>query len=134
MNGQAPPGIITLEELGRWRCGGCGAWNGEESAAKKALADIKAGSGPAEAVSDTEADVEHPSSVSTAEGTDDGVIVTKEEDQDQVESGSSSGAETHGEEVGDAQEDEEEAQPEPVPVSAPKTRSQNATRRRGRKG
>lgn len=119
----------TLEELGRWRCGGCGAWNGEESAAKKALADIKAGSGPVEGVSDAEADVEHPSSVS---GTDDGVIVTKEEGQDQIETGSSSGAETPNEEVGDEQDDEEELQPKPVPV--PATRSQNATRRRGRKG
>ncbi|OJJ06659.1 hypothetical protein ASPVEDRAFT_140942 [Aspergillus versicolor CBS 583.65] len=131
VNGQAPPGMKTLEELGRWRCGGCGAWNGEESAAKKALADIKAESGPVEAVSDAEADVEHPSSVS---GTDDGVIVTKEEGQDQIETGSSSGAETPNEEAGDEQDDEEEVQPEPVPVPAPKTRSQNATRRRGRKG
>lgn len=126
----------TLEELGRWRCGGCGAWNGEESATKKALADIKAGSDPAEAVSDAEADAKHPSSVSTGDGTDDGVLVTKEEDQDQIETGSSSGAETPGEDVVDEQEDEEEVQPEPapVPVPAPKTRSQNATRRRGRKG
>ncbi len=30
VNGQAPPGIRTLEEVGRWRCGSCGAWNGIE--------------------------------------------------------------------------------------------------------
>jgi hypothetical protein len=41
VNGQTPPGIKTLEEIGRWRCGSCGAWNGEESEAKKMLADIK---------------------------------------------------------------------------------------------
>ncbi|KAL4914387.1 hypothetical protein BDW62DRAFT_144540 [Aspergillus aurantiobrunneus] len=131
VNGQAPPGMKSLEELGRWRCGGCGAWNGEESAAKKALADIKAGSqsGAAtdhtETASDAEAegDAEHPPSSSIGDGIDDGVIVTKDDqdqDQDQVESQSSSGAETPYEEAGD----------EP----APKTRSQHATRRRGRRG
>ncbi|KZZ97944.1 hypothetical protein AAP_00205 [Ascosphaera apis ARSEF 7405] len=28
VNGQAPPGAKTLEDIGRWRCGFCGAWNG----------------------------------------------------------------------------------------------------------
>ncbi|KAK5938924.1 hypothetical protein PMZ80_009116 [Knufia obscura] len=28
VNGQAPPGVKTIEELGRWRCQSCGAWNG----------------------------------------------------------------------------------------------------------
>ncbi|KAL4778413.1 hypothetical protein BJX76DRAFT_352642 [Aspergillus varians] len=128
VNGQAPPGVKTLEELGRWRCGGCGAWNGEESAAKKALADIKAESGHVEAISDAEGDAEHRSSASTGDGTDDAVMVTKEEDQDQdeLESQSSSDAETPYEEA------EDDQQPEPQP--APKMRSQHATRRRGRKG
>ncbi|KAH7401709.1 hypothetical protein BKA66DRAFT_451281 [Pyrenochaeta sp. MPI-SDFR-AT-0127] len=30
VNGQAPPGARTLEDVGRWRCGGCSAWNGKE--------------------------------------------------------------------------------------------------------
>lgn len=30
VNGQAPPGTRSLEELGRWRCSGCHAWNGKE--------------------------------------------------------------------------------------------------------
>ncbi|CBX91079.1 hypothetical protein IAQ61_002541 [Plenodomus lingam] len=30
VNGQAPPGARTLEDVGRWRCGGCHAWNGKE--------------------------------------------------------------------------------------------------------
>lgn len=34
VNGQAAPGLKTLEEVGRWRCGGCGAWNGVETVAK----------------------------------------------------------------------------------------------------
>lgn len=32
VNGQAPPGVKTLEELGRWRCQSCGAWNGVQAA------------------------------------------------------------------------------------------------------
>ena len=30
VNGQAPPGVRTLEDIGRWRCGSCGEWNGRE--------------------------------------------------------------------------------------------------------
>lgn len=30
VNGQAPPGARTPEDIGRWRCGGCSAWNGTE--------------------------------------------------------------------------------------------------------
>jgi hypothetical protein len=30
VNGQAPPGARTLEDVGKWRCGGCKAWNGKE--------------------------------------------------------------------------------------------------------
>ena len=41
VNGQAPPGVKTPEELGRWRCFNCGAWNGEEDVASKVVADIR---------------------------------------------------------------------------------------------
>ncbi|OJD13313.1 hypothetical protein AJ78_06217 [Emergomyces pasteurianus Ep9510] len=41
VNGQAAPGIRSLEEIGRWRCGSCGALNGEESETRKALAGIQ---------------------------------------------------------------------------------------------
>lgn len=44
VNGQAPPGVKTPEELGRWRCSGCGAWNGVESEAAKVVKEITAGS------------------------------------------------------------------------------------------
>jgi hypothetical protein len=37
VNGLAPPGIKTPEELGKWRCSGCGAWNGEEYEAARLL-------------------------------------------------------------------------------------------------
>ncbi|PGG97952.1 hypothetical protein GX51_07065 [Blastomyces parvus] len=41
VNGQAAPGIRSLEEVGRWRCGSCGALNGIESEMNKALAGIQ---------------------------------------------------------------------------------------------
>ncbi|EQL30564.1 hypothetical protein BDFG_06958 [Blastomyces dermatitidis ATCC 26199] len=41
VNGQAAPGIRSLEEIGHWRCGSCGALNGEESETNKALAGIQ---------------------------------------------------------------------------------------------
>lgn len=34
VNGQAPPGTKSLSELGKWRCLGCGATNGENEAVK----------------------------------------------------------------------------------------------------
>lgn len=40
VNGQAPPGVRTLEELGRWRCSSCGAWNGGESEGAKVVEQI----------------------------------------------------------------------------------------------
>lgn len=41
VNGQAPPGVKRLEDVGKWRCGGCGTMNGEESEAKKIVTRIK---------------------------------------------------------------------------------------------
>ncbi|KAI9742743.1 MAG: hypothetical protein M1818_003472 [Claussenomyces sp. TS43310] len=41
VNGQAPPGVKRLEELGKWRCNACGAWNGEEDESAKIVAEIK---------------------------------------------------------------------------------------------
>lgn len=41
VNGQAPPGIKTPEELGRWRCGSCGNWNGVESETTKILSSLR---------------------------------------------------------------------------------------------
>jgi hypothetical protein len=37
VNGLAPPGIKTPEQLGKWRCSGCSAWNGEEYEAVKLI-------------------------------------------------------------------------------------------------
>lgn len=47
VNGQAPPGTTSLGELGKWRCFGCGAVNGEESEAAKVVNELKASIGEA---------------------------------------------------------------------------------------
>ena len=41
VNGQAPPGVKQLEDTGKWRCSSCGTMNGEETEAKKLVAEIK---------------------------------------------------------------------------------------------
>lgn len=41
VNGQAPPGVKSLEEVGRWKCGGCGAWNGVESEAANLMQEMR---------------------------------------------------------------------------------------------
>jgi hypothetical protein len=35
VNGLAPPGSLTLEEVGKWKCSGCGNWNGIEAPVSK---------------------------------------------------------------------------------------------------
>lgn len=41
VNGQAPPGARTLEDVGRWRCGGCSAWNGKEKPQEDVVGLVK---------------------------------------------------------------------------------------------
>jgi len=41
VNGQAPPGTKSPADLGKWRCFGCGAWNGEEDEAVKVVKEMK---------------------------------------------------------------------------------------------
>ncbi|KAL4945767.1 hypothetical protein BDV06DRAFT_184127 [Aspergillus oleicola] len=132
VNGQAPPGMKSLEELGRWRCGGCGAWNGVESPASKALSDIgmggKAGSrvDSGENGSDEDsvgAERRSSSSMGDVTGTDDDVIVTKEEDAEQDKE-ENDGVESQSSSAG--AEGAEEEEPESRP--GPKTRSQRKRR------
>lgn len=40
VNGQAPPGVKRLEDIGQWRCSSCGTMNGEESEARHIVAQI----------------------------------------------------------------------------------------------
>lgn len=37
VNGQAPPGVKSLEDVGKWRCSSCGAMNGVESESTKVV-------------------------------------------------------------------------------------------------
>ncbi|KAJ5695223.1 hypothetical protein N7536_005635 [Penicillium majusculum] len=101
VNGQAPPGIKTPEELGRWRCGSCGAWNGVESEATKMLNNLRQDAVPAEGtwepVSKAEADTQ------SSESTEEGVMVTSSEEE-QVNS------------IGSDAEDQTEEGPKPAPV------------------
>ncbi len=41
VNGQAPPGVMRLEDVGKWRCAGCGATNGVDNDLKKIVDSIK---------------------------------------------------------------------------------------------
>lgn len=41
VNGQAPPGAKRPEDVGKWRCFGCGTMNGDETEGTKFLANVK---------------------------------------------------------------------------------------------
>lgn len=43
VNGQAPPGTKSLEEVGRWRCSSCHAWNGQERTQDAVVANLVQG-------------------------------------------------------------------------------------------
>lgn len=43
VNGQVPPGARTIEDVGRWRCGGCKAWNGKEKTEEAAVEQLVQG-------------------------------------------------------------------------------------------
>lgn len=40
VNGLAPPGALTLEEVGKWKCSGCGTWNGIEAPVSKPTSPV----------------------------------------------------------------------------------------------
>ncbi|CAG8180292.1 unnamed protein product [Penicillium salamii] len=79
VNGQAPPGIKTLDELGRWRCGSCGIWNGVESEATQILSSLRQDAvpvgGSSEALSKADADPQ------SSEGSDEAVMVASSEEE-----------------------------------------------------
>ncbi|OOQ84698.1 putative protein lunapark [Penicillium brasilianum] len=105
VNGQAPPGIKTLEELGRWRCGSCGAWNGEESETTKILSTLRQNSDPAEDLSGSL--LTTGSDVQGVDVSDEGVMVATSEEDEQ-------GDRDSDEEKDDESNQEEEPQTEPV--------------------
>jgi endoplasmic reticulum junction formation protein lunapark len=89
VNGQAPPGIKSLGELGRWRCGNCGAWNGEETEVRKVIADIQR-----EATEGHGAAHKTDEEKSASEDNDDGELIKKEEEEDDEEEQSEKEEET----------------------------------------
>lgn len=108
VNGQAPPGIKTPEELGRWRCGSCGSWNGVESETTKMLSSLRQrapgqGSWDAGRIS-TEDIPKH------TEEEDAVVVHNSEEDAEPVKE------ESEEEDVKEEDEEDEEEKSEPEPV------------------
>ncbi|MCJ1401085.1 hypothetical protein MMC11_004297 [Xylographa trunciseda] len=78
VNGQAPPGVKQMEDVGTWRCSGCGTMNGEESDAKRLVADIKR-----EAASErkaTPAKAQETLASPSDEGDEEVVLVSREDD------------------------------------------------------
>lgn len=101
VNGQAPPGIKTPEELGRWRCGSCGAWNGVESETTKMLSSLRQRA---------------PGQGSWDAGREDVPGQIEEEDAVFVQNseGAAESAKEESEEEEVDQEEEEKSEPEPV--------------------
>ncbi|OOF92936.1 hypothetical protein ASPCADRAFT_209590 [Aspergillus carbonarius ITEM 5010] len=131
VNGQAPPGVKTLEELGRWRCGSCGAWNGEESEAK-VLAGIRKGPQSPEATWEPVSSVDGETRSSGGDVTDEGVMVAASDDQ--LESHSSGGETPEEQESAQqSQEEEEEEEEEEKPQPAPSKRMTRARAKSGRR-
>ncbi|KAJ5101268.1 hypothetical protein NUU61_003490 [Penicillium alfredii] len=106
VNGQAPPGINTPEELGRWRCGSCGAWNGIESETTKILTSLRADRVPSSGTWEAPSRVEPVPQ--PAEALDDEVDVTPSDDDQSVSRPSDEPQETPSDSP------EEDSQPEPV--------------------
>ncbi|KAI9769981.1 MAG: hypothetical protein M1840_003692 [Geoglossum simile] len=123
VNGQAPPGIKRLEDLGKWRCGGCQGWNGMEEETKKIIAEARgqARSHISEKRAVGHAGSEEPEEAHT--GADDAVPVpdkdsnTSEEQRD-LRKGDDG-------EQNDESDDESKPSPPPKPKGRPKGSGRN---------
>ena len=80
VNGQAPPGIKQLEDVGRWQCYGCGTMNGEESEEQKLVAQMKERVATA---SKAPVKVQSASPVLGNDGTDEEVVFVGLEQEDE---------------------------------------------------
>lgn len=108
VNGQAPPGVKRMEDVGKWRCAGCGTMNGEDSEVKKIVESIK-----------NEAPVTKESSIPPPKTGEAGGHAEKH------------GLEDEGSDVTQySSEEEEEATKPPAEPETPQRRS---TRQRGKK-
>ncbi|KAH0543719.1 hypothetical protein FGG08_002035 [Glutinoglossum americanum] len=122
VNGQAPPGIKRLEDLGKWRCGGCGGWNGEEDEAKKIIAEVRD-----QAKADTKklAQSSSDDSEEVHTGSDNAVLVP---DRD----GAASEEQENTQNPEDVGGDEESDEPKPSPSPKPKRgRPKGSGKRKG---
>jgi len=73
VNGQAPPGVKRPEDLGKWKCAGCGGWNGEENEAKKLVAEMAK---RAKSANDAKEDLRDPiRAISRESGTEDDAVM-----------------------------------------------------------
>ena len=126
VNGQAPPGVKQLEDVGTWRCSGCGVMNGEETEAKRLVAQISKQAKSREALSLVQQ--EESSKVESDQNDDEVVLVGREVDHesditqysdDELEA-LVEGEQEPIEEGGKLQEVEEEAKPEKPKRGRPK--------------
>ena len=78
VNGQAPPGIMQLEDVGKWRCSGCGTMNGEETEAKKLVAEIKKQAASGGEAASVNLELRRPISASDEEA----VLIGRDEDRE----------------------------------------------------
>lgn len=108
VNGQAPPGARSLEDIGRWRCGGCHAWNGIEKAEEVAVAKLVQGWEQERKARDRE-----------LSGTDGGIDSDNRETEDDV--GMIGGDEASGADIAEELMDE-------TPIRERTTRSKSKTK------
>jgi hypothetical protein len=111
VNGQAPPGARTLEDVGRWRCGGCHAWNGKEKPQDDVVASLVQGWDTERKMREKELSGSKEMKEVKAEV---GAEVEEEEDEDEDEDG-----------------EKEDQQEEEVPPPSRSTRSK--TKSKGKK-
>lgn len=120
VNGQAPPGVKRLEDVGKWRCGGCGVMNGEESEANKILSSIQE-----QAASASERSISHKRS-----DTHDPERKENEAPTDHNSRGSESDVTQYTESSGDEKALTEEVEPQPKPEIEPEPPRRRSTRPR----
>ncbi|KAF2828299.1 hypothetical protein CC86DRAFT_346415 [Ophiobolus disseminans] len=82
VNGQAPPGARSVEDVGRWRCGGCQAWNGKEKPREDVVGLVKGWEAERKAKG---VDGSVDGGIDEDETEDDGVVVGADEEDEDVE-------------------------------------------------
>lgn len=81
VNGQLPPGVKSLEDLGAWRCQGCRAWNGRRSETHRALGEkVDASLADAETRAEVAAEVAETAAKIDGHSDEEGSDITGEQD------------------------------------------------------